>query len=249
MKNVCLVIRDGYDAKYIISKLNRRNEVRYSYIIEKGGKARAKKIRRMVRINNVFGAFVNIFILLIYNYIMQKRMKKICGHQEYPKNCRYIYVNDVNDVECRNAVKKICPELILVYGTGILSDETIESFGDNIYNIHSSILPYYRNVHSDFWAYVDGRKDLIGITIFKLDCGIDTGKIACQKKCELPMEAKLHEYKAQNLTNIPKIVERFIHDFFEGNIILESQNPMEGSMSSTPRAKDLISFLKMEGTI
>lgn len=247
MKSVCFIIRDGYDAKYIISELNKKNNVKYSYIIEKGGMARKRKVKRMIHKSNLFGAFINIYILLIYDNMMQKRMKMICGHPKYPQNCEYIYVDDVNDDRCRKVIRNICPDLILIYGTGILKGKTIENFGDNIYNIHSSILPYYRNVHSDFWAYMDGRKDLIGVTIFKLDSGIDMGKIACQWKCNLPECAKLYEYKAQNLKNIPQIVEGFLCKYFEGEIVLKPQNPLEGSKVDTPGTKVLIKFLMAEG--
>lgn len=247
MKKVCLIIRDGYDAKYIISELNKKSNIKYSYIIEGGKSARTKKLKRMIRKSNIFDVFVNVCILLIYDSIMQRKMKKICGQPKYPPNCRYIHVDDVNDAKCWKAVEKVCPDLILVYGTGILRADTIKSFGDHIYNIHSSILPYYRNVHSDFWAYMDGRRELIGVTIFKLDSGIDMGKIACQKRCDLPDYARLYEYKVQNLINIPKMIEKFVLDYFEGEIILKPQNPFEGSTASTPGTKSLVKFLLKEG--
>ena len=200
----------------------------------------------MIREQNILSAFLNMGALLIYDHVMLSGMKTICGHPGYPKQCRYIHVDDVNDPKCLAAVKKIAPDLLFIYGSGILKGKTIAAFGENIYNIHSSILPYYRNVHSDFRAYMDGKKDLIGVTIFKLDSGIDTGKIALQRKCDLPEDAKLYEYKAKNLENIPVMMEEFARDFFAGQIVLEPQEAEKGSVARTPTAKDLIRFFKSE---
>lgn len=248
MKNICFVIRGGYDAKFIIAELNSRSiDACFTYIIEGGGIARRQKLKRMIRKQNIVVAFVNICALLIYDHIMLNRMKTICGHPDYPKECDYINVDDVNDYECQIEVRSKNPDLVLVYGSGILKAETIEAFGGNIYNIHSSILPYYRNVHSDFWAYMDNRKELIGVTVFKLESGIDTGEIAIQYRCDLPGNAKLHEYKAKNLENIPSMVEDFIAKFFAGQVILKPQDLKEGSVAKTPELKDIIHFFKAEG--
>ncbi len=248
MKSICLIIRDGYDARFIIAELCRRNiAAHFTYIIESGKYARQKKVKRMLRDRNILIVVINIFALLIYDHIMLSRMKKICGTPDYPNEGDYINIDDVNELKCRTEIKNRKPDLILIYGSGILKAETIEDFGENIYNIHSSILPYYRNVHSDFWAYMDNRKDLIGVTIFKLDTGIDTGKIALQYGCMLPDNAKLYEYKAENLKNIPAMVDEFVADFFSGQLMLKPQNLQEGSIATTPRTGDIIQFFKREG--
>ncbi len=46
-------------------------------------------------------------------------------------------------------------------------------------NIHSSLLPSYRGVHPVSWALVDGVEET-GVTIHRIDAGIDTGPIVAQ---------------------------------------------------------------------
>lgn len=247
MKKVCFIIRDGYDARVIISKLQERNiDAELTYIIESGSVPRHRKLNRMIRNQGLFASIINIFALLVYNHVMLKQMRTICGYKEYPKECEYSYINDVNDDACISVIQKKGPDMILTYGTGILKSDTIKKLGKNIYNIHSSILPYYRNVHSDFWAYMDNRKDLIGVTIFKLDAGIDTGDIALQRSCKLEGMHRLYEYKAENLKNIPDMVNEFLQKFFCGEIYPMPQEQAIATIAKTPEFSDIIRFFREE---
>ena len=49
----------------------------------------------------------------------------------------------------------------------------------NIVNIHLSYLPWNKGSHPNFWAHWDGTPS--GVTIHKIDEGIDTGNIVFQK--------------------------------------------------------------------
>lgn len=243
MKRVVFIIRDGLDAKFICSKMRyASHEYEISYILESGKKARQKKIRRMLRKKKLFSAVMNMAALVLYDKVMQQRMKKIGGDYKYPANERYYRIVDVNDEDCLEICDNIRPDLILIYGTGILTHKTMQLLGEDIFNIHSSILPYYRNVHSDFWAYMNEDFDKIGITIFKLNEGIDTGYIADQITSKLGETAKLHEYKMKNLENIVILVDRFIENYFNGEVILKKQDDSINSVSQTPGTLDIIKF-------
>lgn len=248
MKKIVLILRDGFDAKYICSNLaGVESKFKLEIIYESGKLARRKKIKRMLRDKkNVFQAFLNMGMLIIYDKIMLSKITQKCKVKEEPILFDSYYIDDVNDPECLKICRDISPDLILIYGTGILKAETIENLGADIYNIHSSILPYYRNVHSDFWAYMNKEYDKIGITIFKLDTGIDSGSIAKQIVCELPDSSKLYEYKSKNLENIVKIIPDFIDGYFKGRIVLTDQNLEEGSVSYTPGSADIIKLFKRE---
>ena len=50
---------------------------------------------------------------------------------------------------------------------------------NNIYNLHISYLPFNRGAHPNFWSFIENTPS--GVTIHKIDQGIDTGKIIYQK--------------------------------------------------------------------
>jgi folate-dependent phosphoribosylglycinamide formyltransferase PurN len=50
---------------------------------------------------------------------------------------------------------------------------------------HPGITPYYRGVHSPFWALLNGDIDKIGYTVFWVDSGVDTGDVIDQGHIEI----------------------------------------------------------------
>ena len=44
----------------------------------------------------------------------------------------------------------------------------------------AGITPLYRGVHGAYWALAEGRRDLCGVTVHRVDAGIDTGEVLAQ---------------------------------------------------------------------
>lgn len=75
------------------------------------------------------------------------------------------------------------PDLIISYNYKHIIDEEIINLGRNIINLHISYLPYNRGADPNFWSIVDGTPS--GVTIHKIDKGIDTGDILLQKTVDI----------------------------------------------------------------
>lgn len=69
----------------------------------------------------------------------------------------------------------------------ILSEEILQMPKYGCINIHASLLPKYRGAGPIQWAVLNGEKET-GITIMKMDKGIDTGDILMQSV--VPIDAK-----------------------------------------------------------
>lgn len=72
----------------------------------------------------------------------------------------------------------------------------------NIINIHYSLLPKYRGLHSTVWAILNGEEEL-GLTIHIMNEGIDDGPIIHQERIE---------YKSQTSKEIMEICNLFIEN-------------------------------------
>lgn len=53
-----------------------------------------------------------------------------------------------------------------------------------LYNIHFSLLPAYKGVYPSVWPILNGE-EYVGVTLHKMDTGIDTGDIIAQKRFRL----------------------------------------------------------------
>ena len=82
--------------------------------------------------------------------------------------------NEPTEVALMEAAK---PDVVLVFGTGILREPLLSAFEGRILNIHLGLSPYYRGAGTNFWPLVNRQPEYVGATIHYLDAGIDTGPI------------------------------------------------------------------------
>jgi folate-dependent phosphoribosylglycinamide formyltransferase PurN len=85
--------------------------------------------------------------------------------------------NGCNEASEIAEMRRIDPEVVLVFGTGLLRQPLIDGFPGRILNIHLGLSPYYRGAGTNFWPLVNGEPEYCGATIHFLDAGVDTGPI------------------------------------------------------------------------
>ena len=92
------------------------------------------------------------------------------------------------------------PDLIVVVAYGHILPQTILDLPEfGCLNVHTSLLPKYRGAAPIQWAIANGEKET-GVTIMKMDAGMDTGPILTQKQTPIfPQDdsATLHDRLAQ----------------------------------------------------
>ncbi len=85
--------------------------------------------------------------------------------------------NTLRDGSALEIIKQLQPELMVVVAYGkILPQEILDYPKYGCINGHASLLPKYRGASPIQWCIVCGEKET-GITIMKMDAGMDTGDI------------------------------------------------------------------------
>lgn len=138
----------------------------------------------------------------------------------------------VREEEFQVVLRELNPDLIVVVAFGQLIPKSIlELPRYGCVNVHASLLPKYRGAAPIQWAVIDGEKES-GVTIMKMDEGLDTGDMIA--KTVVPLAAdetggslfdKLSQVGAQLLLDTIPALE-------EGTVVCEKQ-PEE---SPTPYA-------------
>jgi len=132
----------------------------------------------------------------IFSYIARKihlKIKPLLGNLKMyssRNNISYYYMKNGSDQNLQNWVKKLNPDVIIVYSMSQLLKEnifTIPKYGT--INLHSALLPSYRGPNPDFWMYYDGLSKG-GVTVHYIDKGEDTGDIIYQKQYDFPLGMK-----------------------------------------------------------
>lgn len=94
----------------------------------------------------------------------------------------------VREKECVEFLKSYKPDLIVVVAFGqILSKEILDMPKYGCINVHASLLPKYRGAAPIQWAVINGEK-VSGVTIMRMDIGIDTGDMILKKEVPLDVE-------------------------------------------------------------
>ena len=87
-------------------------------------------------------------------------------------------VISVNSKACRELLKQIQPDVVVLNGTRIVSKKTLECVPNSTFiNMHTGITPMYRGVHGGYWSLANDDRKNFGVTIHQVDRGVDTGNI------------------------------------------------------------------------
>lgn len=89
-------------------------------------------------------------------------------------------VASVNSARTVDVVRHMKPSVVVVNGTRILGAALLAAVDVPIINMHAGITPAYRGVHGGYWALAEGDRAHSGVTVHRIDLGIDTGPVLGQ---------------------------------------------------------------------
>ena len=113
--------------------------------------------------------------------------------------------------------------IVVAYGL-ILPEEVINLPKHGCYNVHASLLPRWRGAAPIQRAMIEGDQTT-GVTIMKMDKGLDTGDIGLQK--EIKIEQQNYSELEKELANEgAELLINFI-DRLDGSIQFAKQNDMQ----------------------
>src|SRR5438132_1590035 len=85
-----------------------------------------------------------------------------------------------NAPEVRDFLRGLDPDLVIARCKFILRPDIFTIARAGTWVLHPGICPEYRNAHGCFWALVNRDLDRVGMTLLRVDEGVDTGPIFLQ---------------------------------------------------------------------
>ena len=95
-----------------------------------------------------------------------------------------LVVSNPNSAEAKAFLEGMQPDIVIARCKAILRPGIFEIPRLGTYVLHPGICPEYRNAHGCFWALANRDLDRVGMTLLRVDRGIDTGPIYLQATCE-----------------------------------------------------------------
>jgi hypothetical protein len=121
-----------------------------------------------------------------------------------------VLVKSINELSTIDLINSFNPDIILLSGTRILSSNLLNSINCQILNIHAGITPYYRGVHGAYWAYLNKQSNLAGVTLHRVDKGIDTGQILGQKIIQIQSNDNFSTYPLLQLNSGIELLKKYL---------------------------------------
>ncbi|MGH3085996.1 MAG: methionyl-tRNA formyltransferase [Rubrobacteraceae bacterium] len=128
--------------------------------------------------------------------------------------------------------------VVAAYGQ-ILRPDTLYAARHDAWNVHASLLPKYRGAAPIERAIMDGERET-GVTMMKMDEGLDTGDIALQKKTPIPpdmtggeLAETLAELGAEAIVEVLSLIE-------SGSLNLIHQDSLNATYASKVSGEDLV---------
>jgi formyl transferase-like protein len=153
-------------------------------IREPGGRLKTRIKREMSRVG--LWRFFDVLAFRLYYQLAHARGDRVWEQRElarlrtwFPErpDTPELIVSSPNSPEAEAFMREHQPELVLARCKTLLKERifTIPRLGT--YVMHPGICPEYRNAHGCFWARATGDDRNVGMTLLRIDTGVDTGPV------------------------------------------------------------------------
>lgn len=121
-------------------------------------------------------------------------------------------------------VAELKPDVIVVYGTGIVPDDVLKQARVAALNMHTGLSPWYRGTACAFWPIHDGQPELVGATVHECTSAVDGGEVYFRERAMLYRGDDLHAVFGRAVATGAKGYVRVIGDALAGRLKGTPQN-------------------------
>ncbi|MBA4148089.1 MAG: methionyl-tRNA formyltransferase [Verrucomicrobia bacterium] len=144
------------------------------------------------------------------------------------KNLPVLQPQRARNEEFVEQLRALKPDLMAVAAYGqILPQAMLDIPQHGCLNVHTSLLPKYRGAAPIQWAIIDGEPET-GVTIMKMDAGLDTGDILAMGRTPIAPEDNAQTLHDRLAKLGAELLVKTIPDYVAGKIAPQKQ-PAEGA--------------------
>jgi folate-dependent phosphoribosylglycinamide formyltransferase PurN len=176
-------------------------------IHEPPGRLRKRIWREMRRV----GAwrFLDVLAFRLYSRLMlggrdrefeERLLREVeARYAEIPAETKILRTPSPNSAEAEALVREVRPEIIVARCKSILSARIFKQAEKGTLVMHPGICPQYRNAHGCFWALARRDMENVGMTLLKIDEGVDTGPVYGYFRASFDEGAETHNMIQSNV--------------------------------------------------
>ena len=144
----------------------------------------------------------------------------------------------VREENFQESLKRLQPDLFVVAAYGqILPKSVLDIPRQGAINVHASLLPKYRGAAPIAWAILKGEAST-GVTIMKIDEGMDTGDILLQKDIPISEEETAETLHDELASLGGRLLLEALAKIKEGEISPLRQDPSQATYAPSLKKED-----------
>lgn len=154
-------------------------------IHEPHGRLRKRIWREFKRVG--FWRFMDVLAFRLYSRWMLRSLDRQFEEQllrsletrypDLPPDTPILTTPSPNSAEAEQLMREVKPDIILARCKSILNARIFKQATAGTFVMHPGICPQYRNAHGCFWAMAQRDMENVGMTLLKIDEGVDTGPV------------------------------------------------------------------------
>ena len=145
--------------------------------------------------------------------------------------------NNPNSSDFLKKLREDSPDLVVMCGySKIVRGDLLSIPKHGAINLHASKLPFYRGAAPLNWALINGEKE-IGLSIYQVDEGIDTGPIYAQRTFEVGENDSIKDVLEKTLEIYPPLLLKVCSDIEKG-ALPTPQDPNQGTYFTKRHPED-----------
>lgn len=200
--------------------LNSFSELVAVVVIQENKSRLKKRVKREISRSGLLG-FLDVLAFRLYHKLFmaksdstyeQKTLSSL--KKTYPaltEKTKVFYTDSPNSPKAIEFLSALDFDFCIARCKTILKADVFEQAKNGTYVMHPGICPDYRNAHGCFWAMVNFDYHNVGMTLLKVDKGIDTGPVYGYFYCDNDFANDSHNIIQSKVVfdNLEKIADRF----------------------------------------
>jgi methionyl-tRNA formyltransferase len=152
-------------------------------IQEEGGRMRARIKREIKRIGYL--RFLDVLAFRLYYKLKLAQHDAAVEHDMLqtlesrfpPSKAPELITPSPNSAESQKFIREAAPDLVIARCKTLLAERIFTIPQTGTFVMHPGVCPEYRNAHGCFWALSRRDVERVGMTLLRIDKGVDTGPV------------------------------------------------------------------------
>lgn len=107
----------------------------------------------------------------------QELLEKSIIYRDIASDTAILKTSSPNTQETETFIRKMNPDIVLARCKVLLKESVFSISTKGTFVVHPGICPEYRNAHGCFWALANRDLNRVGMTLLRIDKGVDTGPV------------------------------------------------------------------------